>query len=127
MAASLVWTLHSRQSPSRFVRRTSMSHLTLRAAALILALTAPALAQDKVQKPSQGEMKAAVNGFFDAVNSGDVAKAQAFFATGATVVDPVGSAPHPADAFVSRLIAGKAHYQVALMSGSNINLVSSAI
>ena len=67
-----------------------MPNITLRAAALVLMLAAaahPALAQDKVQKPSQGEMKAIVTAFFDAVNAGDVAKAQSFFAAGATVED----------------------------------------
>ena len=106
-----------------------MPNATLRAAALILSLTAalPALAQDKIQKPSQGEMKAAVSAFFDAVNAGDVAKAQSLFAAGATVEDPVGAARRPADQFIPALIAGKAHYAVAMITGSNINLVSTAI
>ena len=106
-----------------------MPNVMLRAAALVLLAAAalPALAQDKVQKPSQGEMKAVVTAFFDAVNAGDVAKAQSLFADGATVEDPVGVAKRPAAPFISTLIGGKAHYAVAMMTGSNINLVSTAI
>ena len=106
-----------------------MSHFAFRTA-LVLTLAAaalPALAQAPVQKPSQGQMKAAVSAYFDAMNAGDADKAKAAFSAGAMIEDPVGAALRSVGEFVPRVIGQKGHFTTVLMTGSNLNFVTAAV
>lgn len=78
-----------------------------------LSLTAaPAFAQTAPQVPSQAQMKAAMQAYFNGRNARDTPKLKSLFSDDAMMEDPVGSPLQPAAALLDRVAGAQLKFNV---------------